>query len=44
MPTPDDNDWLRRLQFLGYGDLTGYVVAAIVSMLIFGLYCLFRGI
>jgi hypothetical protein len=42
MPNPDDNDWLRRLMFLGYGDWTGYVVAAIVSMLIFGLVCLFR--
>jgi hypothetical protein len=27
--------------FLGYGDWTGYVVAAIVGLLIFGLYSLF---
>ncbi|HEU0215700.1 MAG TPA: hypothetical protein VFQ90_03510 [Stellaceae bacterium] len=38
MPRPDDNDWLRRLMFLGYGDWTGYAVAAIVAILIFGLY------
>ena len=41
MPNPDDNDWLQRLMFLGYGDWIGYVVAAIVSILIFGLYYLF---
>jgi hypothetical protein len=41
MPMPEDNDWLRRLMFLGSGDLTGYVVAAIVSILICGLYYLF---
>jgi len=30
--------------FLGYGDWIGYVVAIIVSMLIFGLYCLFTSL
>lgn len=38
---PDDNDWLRRLMFLDCGDWTGYLVAAIVSLLIIGLYYLF---
>jgi len=37
----DDNDWLRRLMFLGYGDLTGYIVAAIVGLIIVGIYYLF---
>jgi hypothetical protein len=41
MPMPNDNDWIRRLAFLGYGDWSGYIVAAIVSLLIFGLYKLF---
>ena len=41
MPTLNDDDWLRRLQFFGYGDWVGYVVAAIVSMMIAGLYYLF---
>ena len=48
MPMPNDNEWLRRLMFLGYGDWIGYVVAAIIAMLIFGLrslkdFCLTRG-
>ena len=34
MPMPDDNDWLRRLMFLGYGDWTGYVVAALLGILV----------
>ena len=41
MPVPDDNDWLRRLMFLGYGDWIGCAVAAIVSLAIAGLYYLF---
>jgi hypothetical protein len=40
MPRPDD-DWMWRLSYLGYGDWVGYVVAAIVSLAIAGLYYLF---